>query len=511
MFFVTILLNELVAWMRTQPGTSSLRAVMYMDEIFGYFPPTANPPSKTPMLTLLKQARAFGLGCVLATQNPVDLDYKGLSNTGTWFIGRLQTERDKARVLDGLEGASGTAGGEFDRQKMESTLAGLGNRVFLMNNVHEDAPVLFQTRWAMSYLRGPLTRTQIETLMKDRKQAAAEPAAAEAKEAAAVAAQAVAPVEPAEETILPAGISQRYMALKREPDDGCRLLYRPAIVATTRLHFAKARAKVDEWQTLSVVAPPPGDDALVAWDEATFAEGKLNLAKKPEKGGQHGVLPEAAAKKKNYKTWEKELKTHLYQSQAMTIWKCPQVKTQSKPGETEGEFRVRLKQVAFEKRDLAIEKARKKYAPKVARIQERIRKAEQALAREKEQYKSQKWKTAISFGATLMGAMLGRKAASVGNVTRAGSTVKSAGRIGKEKQDIGRAKENIAALQQKLVDMEKEFEDVMEEIREKMDPESLELEDELIRPRKSDIGIRMLSLGWVPWQVDADGIAAPLS
>ena len=169
MFFVTILLNEVLAWVRTQPGTSSLRAVLYMDEIFGYFPPTANPPSKVPMLTLLKQARAFGVGVVLATQNPVDLDYKGLSNAGTWFLGRLQTQRDKDRVLEGLEGASAAAGHAFDRRKLDEILSGLGNRVFVMNNVHDNQPVVFQTRWALSYLRGPLTREQIQTLMTARK------------------------------------------------------------------------------------------------------------------------------------------------------------------------------------------------------------------------------------------------------------------------------------------------------------------------------------------------------
>jgi hypothetical protein len=165
MFFVTILLNEILSWIRTQPGTSSLRALLYMDEVFGYFPPNGSPPAKRPMLTLLKQARAFGLGCMLATQNPVDLDYKGLSNAGTWFLGRLQTARDKARVIEGLEGASAQAGASFDKQKMEATLAALGNRVFLMNNVHEDAPVVFESRWAMSYLCGPLTKNQVKTLM----------------------------------------------------------------------------------------------------------------------------------------------------------------------------------------------------------------------------------------------------------------------------------------------------------------------------------------------------------
>ncbi len=173
MFFVTILLNEVLAWVRTQPGTSSLRAVLYMDEIFGYFPPTANPPSKLPMLTLLKQARAYGLGVVLATQNPVDLDYKGLSNAGTWFLGRLQTKRDKDRVLDGLEGASSAAGQTLDRRQIDETLSSLSNRVFLMNNVHQDQPTVFQSRWALSYLRGPLNREQIQTLMAPRKAAPA--------------------------------------------------------------------------------------------------------------------------------------------------------------------------------------------------------------------------------------------------------------------------------------------------------------------------------------------------
>ncbi|MDH3588268.1 MAG: DUF87 domain-containing protein, partial [Gammaproteobacteria bacterium] len=171
MFFVTMLLNELIGWMRSQSGTSTLRAILYMDEVFGYLPPVSNPPSKQLFLTLLKQARAYGVGLVLATQNPVDLDYKALSNTGTWFIGRLQTERDKARVMEGLEGAA--AGGNFDKQRMEQIIAGLGKRRFLLHNVHEDEPVVFNTRWVMSYLAGPFTRDQIKKLMRGRKAAPA--------------------------------------------------------------------------------------------------------------------------------------------------------------------------------------------------------------------------------------------------------------------------------------------------------------------------------------------------
>ncbi|MFP4457759.1 MAG: ATP-binding protein [Clostridia bacterium] len=165
MFFVSMLLNELITWMRTQPGTGSLRAILYMDDMYGYLPPVANPPSKKLFMTLLKQARAYGLGLVLSTQNPVDLDYKALSNTGTWFIGRLQTERDKERVIAGLQGAS--VGGEFNKSRVESILAGLKQRVFYLHNVHEKEPLIFNTRWVLSYLAGPLTREQISLLPKE--------------------------------------------------------------------------------------------------------------------------------------------------------------------------------------------------------------------------------------------------------------------------------------------------------------------------------------------------------
>ena len=240
MFFVSLLLNETLGWMRTQSGTTSLRAIVYMDEIFGYFPPVANPPSKLPLLTLLKQARAFGVGIVLATQNPVDLDYKGLANTGTWFIGRLQTERDKARVLDGLEGAAAGTGTRFDRKQMEQVLAGLGTRIFLLNNVHDDAPEVFETRWAMSYLRGPLTRNQIKTLMEPRK-AAAPPTSREggvpdtaptvsSVAAAAAVGGAAKPAKGGQRPVLPPDIPQYFFPVRGSRTDGSALVYQPMLL-----------------------------------------------------------------------------------------------------------------------------------------------------------------------------------------------------------------------------------------------------------------------------------------
>jgi hypothetical protein len=234
MFFISLLLNQVVGWMRTQSGTSSLRALVYMDEIFGFFPPVANPPSKTPLLTLLKQARSFGVGVVLATQNPVDLDYKGLSNTGTWFIGRLQTDRDKARVLDGLEGAAVGAGKGFDRAGLDRTLSGLSSRIFLLNNVHEDHPVVFESRWAMSYLRGPLTRAQIKTLMDTRRGAAPAGAttAAPAKSARPATAAATGG---SERPLLPPDVPQHFV-----PPRGAGGLH-PAVPA----HAPRIRAGAD--------------------------------------------------------------------------------------------------------------------------------------------------------------------------------------------------------------------------------------------------------------------------
>ncbi|MGH8308947.1 MAG: ATP-binding protein, partial [Steroidobacteraceae bacterium] len=227
MFIVTLLLNEVIAWMRRQSGTSSLRAILYMDEIFGYFPPAANPPSKVPILTLLKQARAFGLGCVLATQNPVDLDYKGLSNAGTWFIGRLQTERDKLRVLDGLEGALSGAS-SFDRATLEKLMAGLTQRVFLMRNVHDDAPVLFKSRWALSYLRGPLTGLEIARLMGTHKSEARRGHDAPAATIPAAADTAF------PRPNVPSDVPEYFLPATSGPES---ITYRPMIFGAAKLHF----------------------------------------------------------------------------------------------------------------------------------------------------------------------------------------------------------------------------------------------------------------------------------
>ncbi len=503
MFFVTTLLNEVVGWMRSQTGTSSLRALLYMDEVFGYFPPTANPPSKRPMLTLLKQARAFGLGVVLATQNPVDLDYKGLSNAGTWFLGRLQTERDKARVLEGLEGASAQAGSTFDRAQMEATLAGLGNRVFLMNNVHDDAPVVFQSRWALSYLRGPLSRDQIETLMADKRKARVQSGVAASQSVTA-------PETPGQRPSVPPEIDEAFVVPSREPSGNERLIYRPGVMGLARVHFSKSSNDVDVWETVVLMHVVAGDLPDDIWAEADpLNYDDLDFEAQPVADASFGELPSALSQPKQYTSWKTALKNHLYRSHSLTLYACRILKLKSDVGETEGEFRIRLKQAASEQRDLEVEKLRKKYAPKLKSLEERIRKAEQAVEVQKGQVTQQAWSTAVSIGTGVLGALFGRKLTSATNVSRAAASMKSAGKIGKERGDVGRAAEVVESLQEQLVALEEEFTRESEQLHERFTDEALQLKELPIKPRKSDLSVDRVALVWTPWILDAVGMAQP--
>jgi hypothetical protein len=503
-----------------------------MDEIFGYFPPVANPPSKAPLLTLLKQARAYGLGVVLATQNPVDLDYKGLANTGTWFIGRLQTERDKARVLEGLEGAAASAGGSFDRQAMDQILAGLGNRVFLMNNVHEDAPEVFQTRWVMSYLRGPLTRVQIKTLMDPHKAQTTAPVAAPAATAAAPAAATTptaptpsapaAAMPPVETEAAPAAalggarpavppeVNQLFVPLRGAAPGGARLVYRPALAGLARINFVDSKTRVDVLRDRLALTAVTEDVIPVDWAAGRIVDLAPNdLDKAPRPEAEFGDLPPAAVKPKSYAAWTKEMVSWLYGNEVLELFTSPRHKLVSRPDESERDFRIRLQQVAHEARDAAAGKLRAKYAPKIASLQDRIRVAQQAVEREKEQAKQQKMQTAISFGATLLGAFVGRKAVSTSTVGRATTAVRGASRAAKEQQDIERAGDTVEALQKRLADLEAEFKRELEALDDASNAQTEILDTLSLKPKKSNISVQLLALAWVPHWRDAQGTLTP--
>ena len=496
MFFVTLLLSEVLAWMRQQSGTSSLRALIYMDEVAGFLPPTANPPSKLPMLTLLKQARAFGVGMMLATQNPVDLDYKALSNMGTWFLGRLQTERDKLRVLDGLEGASTQSGARFDRAAVDQILSGMQGRTFLLHNVHDDAPVLLHTRWAMSYLRGPMTRSQIELVMKDRK---AGPAGS--SPVGGIAAAAAASTTPkgaaTARPVLADGIVQRYQACRRALGSGEQLLYKPALLATAVLHYQSTKEGIDLWRKVQVIAPLQAKMDANPWDDdgVVVTEQPIDCDEQPDERGGFAPLPTGAAQAKAYASWSKQLKDELYRSQPLRLAWCPALKAGSKPDESEGDFRARLALALREQRDRDVAKLQQSYQPKLLRLQERRRNAEQVVDQQRAQRRSAGITAVASVGASILGALFGRKRVS----TSVTSTVRSMSRVGGEHGDVRRAEEDVAALTTQERELEREFEATVASTQRALDPATLALETREVAPKKVDTRVEELVLLWTPW------------
>ncbi|MCC7137378.1 MAG: DUF853 family protein [Planctomycetes bacterium] len=520
MFFVTALLSEVVAWMRAQSGTSSLRALLYMDEVFGYFPPTANPPSKGPMLTLLKQARAYGLGVLLATQNPVDLDYKGLGNAGTWFLGRLQTERDKARIVDGLEGASAAAGA-FDRARLEATISGLKNRVFLMVNAHDDAPTLFQTRWALSYLRGPLTKPQIQALTAARRDAGpaaaapsavpygARPAPAAPTAAAGGGAPGAGPGATAVRPVVPPDVVEVFLPAA-PGGGGHRLEYRPGVLANAKLHYVDAKAGVDVWEAVAVRAPLPDETALDPWDAAEVLRAAPTTARAPDAGATFSALPGSATRAKTYAAWQKALEEWLFRTRPLSVYRCAELKEASRPGETEGDFRVRLGQLLRERRDREVEALKRKWEPKVTALADRVRAAEERVAREQSQASQQKLQTTLSWGATILGAIFGRgKIASAGTIGRATTAARGIGRASKEAADVTRAEEGADVLRARLAELQKQVEDEIAALRTATDPGSLALDEVRVAPRKGDLSVGTVALLWTPWRVLPDGTSEP--
>jgi hypothetical protein len=499
MFFVTIFLNEVIAWMRAQTGTSSLRALLYMDEVFGYFPPSANPPSKTPMLTLLKQARAFGLGVMLATQNPVDLDYKGLANCGTWFIGRLQTERDKLRVLDGLEGASTAAGKGFDRQKTEAIISGLGKRVFLMNNVHDDAPTIFQTRWCLSYLRGPLSRDQISDLMSSRKAeiAAAGPVASGAS---------VSGISEGQRPVLPPTIAELFQPVRGKVPSGAKLVYRGAIHGLAKVHFVSSTQGVDVGQSLSLTVELDGDLPADPWENAVVdLDGEPDVEKASEEGAGFGPLPSDVTIAKKFAALTTALKDHLYRTHRLQIWKCKALKEVSSVDESEADFRTRLGQRLREQRDLQVEKLRAKYAPKLQTLQDQIRRAEQKVEKEKSQAQQQTVTTILNIGTSVLGAMFGRKLGSAATVGKAASSIRDAGKIAGKKGDVAVAEENADVLRERGTKLEAELAAEIEELQAATDPSDLQLEEVSLQPKKTDISVTRVAILWLPGAMTEDG------
>lgn len=527
MFFVTILLTELLSWMRSQPGTSSLRAIFYMDEVYGYFPPSAKPPSKGPMLTLLKQARAFGLGIVLATQNPVDLDYKGLANMGTWFLGRLQTQRDKDRVLDGLEGASLSQGGQFDRASMEKSLSALGNRVFLMNNVHDDGPTIFQTRWALSYLRGPLSRGQVSSLMKEKRMSVANtiagkgPGADTTPRGDAVADTNGGMRDPGTKTgnppktsgrpILRPEIQERFVAATILPRVGSQLLYRPALLINSSVHYVKATPMIDVWRDINMVCPIVGALANELWESGkSYSSKEWILGKQPEEGFVFDELSAELLSDKTYKRLEKSFGDFAHRHLPYRVYFSKSLKQLAAPEVSEMDARIQFSLASREAKDRAVEALREKYEVKFRSLQSKISTAELRLDKERQQSQSKKLEGFLNAGTSIFGALFGNKVSTRTRATKAASAVKNIGKATAASGDLARAEQSLDELIAMKESMELELENDVEELGSRFAPQNLDIELIEIPLRKSDTKISLVALAWVPWQVSQDGTTTAL-
>jgi hypothetical protein len=485
-FAVTLVLSKLVTWMRAQPGTSDLRALVYMDEVFGFAPPTAAPPAKKPILTILKQARAFGVGMVLATQNPVDLDYKAMSNAGTWMVGRLQTDNDKARVLDGLKSAAGGA----DLAALDAAIGGLGKREFMLVSAKSTEPVVFATRWAMSYLRGPLTRDQVALLTGDvavPEQAAVPPPATDA-----------APVAPP----VAAGIAVAYLDVAapwagrlNAPADGERL--HAYLAARVSIRFDDAKAAVDEDQEYEALYGPLDDgldlerETIVDFDDRDFGAAAPN--------GAGYVLPTAPiAEASFFRDSERAIARRLSARQTLELHRNAKLKLTSRPGETLEEFTRRCDLAAQDAADGETAKIRDRLEGRRDRLESALAKAQQRVEELSLDERTRQTNELAAGAGAILGALLGgrRRTRSI-----AGALGGAASRHGTATRAAGRrrtAEAKVAQVQDDLHELELEILEEVQEIDAKWREVAAAVDTVAIRPETADVRVERLAVVWVP-------------
>lgn len=532
MFFVTLLLENVLMWVRKQTGTTSLRALLYFDEVFGFMPPVAEPPSKRPLLTLLKQARAFGFGVMLVTQNPVDIDYKGLTNAGTWFIGKLQAERDKDRVLQGLKDAISETGDSSEKVNYDSLINKLSSRIFLMHNVHEDRPVVFHTRWVMSYLRGPLTRPQVHQLMEVQKKViqrekiedrfvqtkasltfATPPPSPRARKPPGFSAtppaldpsvtQVFLPVEHGEHE----SISQLARQVGQDVDvESSQLIYKPAIFGAATVRFVDRKRKIDEQVETILLATAPEDMGSVSWEDAETPPIRLSDLStdpdrvSPDQGTFFAPIPEQVNSAQEIRRISKNLEDWLYYNSHLTVRVHPDLGIFQQPGESERQFIIRLQQAARERRDAEVDKLEEKYARQLDKLEIKMRKLERGLAADETEYEARKREEMVGVGETVLSFFIGRRR------TSAATTIARRRRMtSKVKMKIEETKEEITELKEDIVKIEGELKASVNEITRKWDEALDDLTTEELKPRRTDVNMQLLALAWLPfWMITYD-------
>ena len=547
MFFVTLLLSAVETWMRTQAGTGSLRAVLYMDEIFGYLPPTANPPSKQPLLRMLKQARAFGLGLLLATQNPVDVDYKALSNAGTWFIGKLQTDQDKQRLLDGLMSASnGTS-----RAALDQLISRLGKRVFVLHNIHARQPVLFQTRWTMNFLAGPLTRTQIPALnqlvgaklaetpsvantpplasvesapealrQSPLPAASAEPQAVvsspKIEDQAAVKAPSIQANVPVSDSgnqtkpALPAGIAEYYLpqtnslpeafsAAKQSMPEAAMIqsvVYRPALLASAQVRFLDRKLGVDSNMPRAVLVEKPAQSGSIHWDDFSYENSRIEkLESTPALGARFGSVDEPLSDSRRMTAIQKDFIDWIYRSSTVKARANQTLKVFAGPDVTQADFIKACAEAAREARDAELEKSTAPMDRKIKALEEKIAREERELQQDQtelSQRKNEEFGNLAELGASLVG--IGRKKSLTTQLTKRRLTEQAKGNVEDSIQSLEQYKKDLAELQ-------KQRSQTAQEISDRWGQAVDDVSEVNVTPKKTDIYVNVFGVAWVPYYV----------
>ncbi|MGQ0604187.1 MAG: ATP-binding protein [Anaerolineales bacterium] len=530
MFFITLLLEQIVAWLRGQSGTTSLRGLLYFDEVFGYFPPYPfNPPSKTPLMRLLKQARAFGLGVMLVTQNPGDLDYKGLTNTGTWFIGKLQTERDKARLLEGLETINAQSRTTLNIADMDTLISSLAPRHFLLHNVHSDGPVVFHTRWAMSYLAGPLTREQIRVFKPQevRDEGLGIKERIDKDDSQRPARRQVVIHNPQSLTPIPSAIPQYFLPASRSLEDAVALwrentgnkraqfgeavtlAYRPALLAQAVVRYALAKAHLNTDKRFAFLVEDVPDDFPSHWldfEAGTWAPTTLLRAAPPE-AQLRGEAPAALTDPKKLNAWRKDLVSYLYRVADFTLHQNLALKLFSRPGQSYAEFVAQCQQAADRKLQDDVHAIRAKYDRQLDRLEDKLFALQRDLKDDREQLRAREAEGRWTGVENLVGLMLGR------TPYRPMSTQTSRDRMAnKTRADVEQGEETVERLQSQVEAVKREAQAAFESSKSKWAAAAHDIKELRVTPRRSDILVELFGLGWLPyWEIMVDGTPVEIS
>jgi hypothetical protein len=553
MFFVTLLLAAFEAWMRTQSGSTSLRALLYFDELYGYLPPTAMPPSKTPLLRMLKQARAFGVGLILATQNPVDVDYKALSNAGSWFVGKLQTERDKNRLLDGLQSASA----DLDRNAYSDIISALGKRNFLLHNVHASGPVLFQTRWTMNFLAGPLTRPQLAPLNRlanalqtanldngntgqrdlafsvdsTPRPVTPPPTAPDLSDFQPIP---VIETEPGSRTVptptsspssmvrgpssdlpgsltkpvIPSGISEYYLPLNLSiteafkvagepmPSDAAvaAVLYRPTLLGAAKVRFLDRRYAVDSEIVRDAIVDTLDKRGLVRWDDFPYNGPDLaNMDNQPSPQARYMELDAPFADGKLLASLQKDFADWVYRTTKVTARANQVLKVYSGPDVSPADFRTACSDAARDARDAEVAKLTSQIDRQLATLQDRLTREEREKAQDEAEYNNRKWEEGgnlAELGAGLLG--LGRKKSLTSQLSKRRMTEQARGNVEESIQTIQQYKKQLQELEQRR-------EQIIQDINEKWSALVNQVAEIQIPAKKSDVFLEYFGVAWQPF------------